>query len=63
MNLILNYMIKIQHKLFGNKQEILDALFGENLINSNSNSNSNTQKYVNVGYEIEFINSLKELCK
>ncbi|RCK64902.1 TBC domain-containing protein C23D3.03c [Candida viswanathii] len=59
VNLIVNYMMKIQHKLFGNKLEILDALFGKNLIRSDSN----TQKYVNVGYEIEFIDSLKELCK
>ena len=93
INLIINYMMKIQHKLFGNKQEILSALLGGGGRNSSNgttttttttNANSspsssgngssstvnpkyitglNTYRYVNVGYEIEFLNSLRELCK
>ncbi|EMG47960.1 hypothetical protein G210_1567 [Candida maltosa Xu316] len=67
INLIVNYMMKIQHKLFGNKEEILDALFGKYVLNNRNRdgATSNTHKYVNVGYEIEFINSLKNLmiCK
>ncbi|EGW32121.1 uncharacterized protein SPAPADRAFT_61205 [Spathaspora passalidarum NRRL Y-27907] len=45
IQLVLGYMKKIQHKLFGTDQEILHTLLGDN--------------GVNVGYEYEFIDTIK----
>ncbi|CAI5759923.1 unnamed protein product [Candida verbasci] len=56
VKIILNFIIKIQHKLYGSKNEIL-----KNLLTINTNNDDSIFTYVNVGYEIEFINLLKNI--
>lgn len=49
-------------KLFGTKQEVLDLLGEKNRENLNSQeSNNDTYRYLNVGYDYQFVQTVKEM--
>lgn len=65
MRCILALLTRISHKLFGSKLEIMDVL-GENnrrLLNSNHDAatKQETYKYLNVGYNHDFIEIMKSI--
>mmetsp|Transcript_6618 Transcript_6618/g.8336 ORF Transcript_6618/g.8336 Transcript_6618/m.8336 type:complete len:779 (+) Transcript_6618:2557-4893(+) len=49
-------------KLFGTKQEVLDLLGEKNRENlNNQDSNNDTYRYLNVGYDYQFVQTVKEM--
>lgn len=59
---LLGLFNQISHKLFGSKQEILN-LIGENnrsLLNQDVSTSQDFYRYLNVGYEYEFIESVQK---
>lgn len=61
MKCLLGLLKKISYKLFGTKQELLNLLGANNRKPFNTETKPGVYKYLNVGYEYEFINTIKEI--
>ena len=59
---LLALLKRMSYKLFGTKQEVLDVLSRNNRDdNNNGGTKQETNRYLNVGYDYQFVNTVKEM--